>query len=135
MQLRHTQFSEKLDERRSKTIIDKIIMLLLALDILIVALNIFNRRVQRASKTSYPLGAPPYTYITYDEITFVNPKLLQHKLLDSLHEAVIFDRIGNIIGTRFEFLCCIAHRNADSASFNQVYIIILVAYRQNFLFR
>ncbi len=42
MQLRHTQFSEKFDERRAKTIIDKIIMLLLALDILIVALNIFK---------------------------------------------------------------------------------------------
>ena len=42
MQLRHTQFSEKLDERRAKTMIDKIIMLLLALDILIVALNIFK---------------------------------------------------------------------------------------------
>ena len=42
MQLRHTQFSEKLDKRRAKTMIDKIIMLLLALDILIVALNIFK---------------------------------------------------------------------------------------------
>lgn len=38
MQLRHTLFSEKLDERR-QAMVDKVIMLLLALDILIVALK------------------------------------------------------------------------------------------------
>ena len=39
MQLRHTQFSEKLDERR-QAMIDKIIMLLLAFSVAVIALKL-----------------------------------------------------------------------------------------------
>ena len=41
MQLRHTQFSEKLDERR-QAMVKQIIMLLIALDLLLVALNLLK---------------------------------------------------------------------------------------------
>ena len=41
MQLRHTQFSEKLDERR-QAMVEKIIMLLIALDILLVAFKLIQ---------------------------------------------------------------------------------------------
>lgn len=41
MQLRHTRFSEKFDERM-QAMIDKIIMLLIAFDLLLVALNLFK---------------------------------------------------------------------------------------------
>ncbi len=39
MQLRHTRFSEKLDERRQRAMVDKIIMLLLAFAITVIALK------------------------------------------------------------------------------------------------
>ncbi len=39
MQLRHTQFTKKLDERR-QAMVDKIIMLLLAFSIAVIALNL-----------------------------------------------------------------------------------------------
>ena len=41
MQHRHTQFLEKLDERR-QAMIEQIIMLLIALDILLVALKLLH---------------------------------------------------------------------------------------------
>ena len=41
MQLRHTRFPEKLDERR-QAMIEKIIMLLIALDILLVAFKLIQ---------------------------------------------------------------------------------------------
>lgn len=42
MQLRYTQFSEKLNERRQAMVdkVDKIIMLLIAFDLLLVALKL-----------------------------------------------------------------------------------------------
>jgi hypothetical protein len=40
MQLRHTQFSEKLDERRQAMIVEKTIMLLLAFSIAVIALGL-----------------------------------------------------------------------------------------------
>ena len=40
MQLRHTRFSEKLDERRQAMIIEKIIMLLLAFSIAVIAFDL-----------------------------------------------------------------------------------------------
>ena len=42
MQLRHTQFSEKLDERRAGTMVDKIIMLLLAFSVAVIALKLIQ---------------------------------------------------------------------------------------------
>ena len=41
MQLRHTQFSEKLDERR-QAMVEKVIMLLLAFAIAVIALNLLK---------------------------------------------------------------------------------------------
>ena len=41
MQLRYTQFSEKLNERR-QAMVDKVIMLLLAFSIAVIALNLFR---------------------------------------------------------------------------------------------
>lgn len=41
MQPRHTQFSEKLDERR-QAMMKQIIMLLIAFDLLLVALNLLK---------------------------------------------------------------------------------------------
>ncbi len=41
MQLRYTQFSEKLNERR-QAMVDKVIMLLLAFAIVVIALNLFR---------------------------------------------------------------------------------------------
>ena len=41
MQLRHTRFSEKLDERR-QAMVEKAIMLLLAFSIAVIALNLLK---------------------------------------------------------------------------------------------
>ena len=67
--------------------IDKIIMLLIALDILLVALNLFKSQgAKKALKAAYLLRASPYTYIIYDFLLIVNPltSLLYTSLANSI---------------------------------------------------
>ena len=83
--------------------IDKIIMLLIALDILLVALNLFKSQgAKKALKAAYLLRASPYTYIIYDFLLIVNPltSLLYTSLANSIvhftkqYSIVLFGRVS-----------------------------------------
>ena len=50
------------------------------------------------------------------------------KFINSFDKTVIMNGIGNIIGSFFQIFRSISHGNFYSASFEQFYVVILVAY-------